>query len=77
MLRGSYKIGLPSKGRQEFGAGRLVLWGLLKPGVVLGALASWRWRMTVLRSSAAVLMLCVMAVEDDCASVLYCSVDVV
>ena len=33
--------------------------------------------MTVLRSSAAVLVLCAMAVEDDCASVLYRSVDVV
>ena len=58
MLKGSYKIGLPSKGRQEFGAGRLVLWGLLKPGVVLGGFG-------------------VMAVEDDCASVLCCSFDVV
>ena len=28
-LRGLYRIGLPSKGRQEFGAGRLVLWGAL------------------------------------------------
>ena len=36
MLKGSYKIGLPSKGRQEFGAGRLVLWGLLGPGVCFG-----------------------------------------
>ena len=36
MLRGSYKIGLSSKGRQELGAGRLVLWVLPGPGVCFG-----------------------------------------